>query len=114
MNPSEFGAQIRVRRLEQHLEIEELAKLIGTTRQHLADMEAGNFFKFDDDWIEAIDVELNHSPHDCLMFDGIKDWLPAESGLNRQQDEQRKQDRQQEFVDFSLPRDLACHTTFQC
>ena len=51
MSPIEFGEQIRVRRLEQHLELEEFAKMLGTTRRHLAEMERGRFVSTDVVWI---------------------------------------------------------------
>lgn len=117
MNPREFGAQIRARRQEQHLEIAELAKLVGVTRQHLADMEAGNFFDGDGATIASIDTELDHPPHDCLMFEGIELWLPSEPALRPLEDAQQRRELVQEFVgfvDYFLSRDLTCHTTFQC
>jgi len=117
MNPREFGAQIRARRLEQRLEIAELAKLVGVTRQHLADMEAGSFFDGDEATIAAIDAELDHPPHDCLMFEGIETWLPSEPTLRPLADAQQRRELVREFVDFVdyfLSRDLTCHSTFQC
>lgn len=117
VSPIEFGAQIRARRQEQHLEIAELAKLIGVTRQHLADMEAGSFFDGDGSTIAAIDAELDHPPHDCLMFEGIDRWLPAEPAKLRLKDAEQRREVWNEFVDFVeffLPRDQTCHRPSQC
>jgi transcriptional regulator with XRE-family HTH domain len=117
MSPIEFGAQIRAHRLEQHLEIAELAKLVGVTRQHLTDMEAGSFFDGDAATIAAIDIELDHPPHDCLMFEGIETWLPGDAAIRPLETAQQRRERVREFVDFVdsfLSRDQTCHTTFQC
>lgn len=117
MSPIEFGAQIRARRQEQHLEIAELAKLVGVTRQHLADMEGGSFFDGDAATIAEIDAELDHPPHDCLMFEGIETWLPSETVLRPLENAQQRRELVREFVDFVdsfLSRDQTCHSTFQC
>ena len=117
MSPIEFGAQIRARRQEQHLEIAELAKLIGVTRKHLADMEAGSFFDNDGATIASIDAELDHPPHDCLMFAGIESWLPTEPAIPQLESAEQRRELWSEFVDFVeffVPRDQTCHAPSQC
>lgn len=39
MNPQQFGAQIRQRRREKHLSIDEFAQLLGATRYQIVEME---------------------------------------------------------------------------
>jgi len=76
MTPKEFGAQIRMRRLEQHLELDELADMLWTSSRHLAALEQGDFEEGDEDMIPRLDEVLDSPDWDRLEFDGLHRLIP--------------------------------------
>ncbi|MCC9654666.1 helix-turn-helix domain-containing protein [Rhodopirellula halodulae] len=81
MTPRTFGAQIRIRRLEKHLEQAQLAQQLWISPQHLASLEHGEFEEGDDDLIEKLDVILDSPLWDRLAFDGFRQLFPKRSTL---------------------------------
>ncbi|MCA9140181.1 MAG: helix-turn-helix transcriptional regulator [Planctomycetales bacterium] len=79
MTPQTFGAQIRIRRLENHLELPQLAEQLWISPQHLASLEHGEFEEGDDDLIEKMDDILDSPPWDRLAFDGFRQLFPERS-----------------------------------
>ncbi len=76
MTPKEFGAQIRLRRLEQHLELNEMAEQLWISPRHLAAMERGEFEEGDEETIPLIDEVLDSPIWDRLEFDGFHRLIP--------------------------------------
>ena len=79
MTPQTFGAQIRIRRLEKHLELAQLAEQLWISPQHLTSLEHGEFEEGDDDLIEKLDDILDSPPWDRLAFDGFRQLFPERS-----------------------------------
>ncbi|MEL7266698.1 MAG: helix-turn-helix domain-containing protein [Planctomycetota bacterium] len=76
MTPKQFGAQIRMRRLEQHLTREELAEILWISNSHMECLECGEFEERDDKLIPVLDEVFDSSPLDQLAFDGFKQLFP--------------------------------------
>ena len=83
MIPKEFGAQIRMRRLEQHLELNEMAEQLWTSPRHLAAMERGEFEEGDEEMIPLIDEVLDSPAWDRLEFDGFHRLIPMTPAQER-------------------------------
>ncbi|WP_436717431.1 helix-turn-helix domain-containing protein [Roseiconus lacunae] len=76
MTPRQFGAQIRMRRLEQHLTTRELAEILWISNSHLESLERGEFEERDEKLIPTLDEIFDSSPWDQLAFDGYERLFP--------------------------------------
>ncbi|MEO1526547.1 MAG: helix-turn-helix domain-containing protein [Planctomycetota bacterium] len=76
MTPKQFGAQIRMRRLEQHLTTRELAEIVWISNAHMESMERGEFEERDQKLIPLLDEVFDSSPWDQLAFDGYEELFP--------------------------------------
>ncbi len=76
MTPKQFGAQIRMRRLEQHLTRNELAEILWISNSQMEGLERGEFEERDDKLIPVLDEVFDSSPWDQLAFDGFEELFP--------------------------------------
>ena len=76
MTPKQFGAQIRMRRLEQHLTTHELAEILWISNAHMESLERGELEERDQKLIPLLDEVFDSSPWDQLAFDGYRKLFP--------------------------------------
>ena len=76
MTPKQFGAQIRMRRLEQHLTTHELAEILWISNAHMESLERGEFEERDQKLIPLLDEVFDSSRWDQLAFDGYQELFP--------------------------------------
>ena len=76
MTPRQFGAQIRMRRLEQHLTTRELAEILWISNAHMESLERGEFEERDQKLIPLLDEVFDSSRWDQLAFDGYEELFP--------------------------------------
>ncbi|GAB5406528.1 MAG: hypothetical protein Aurels2KO_47590 [Aureliella sp.] len=76
MTPKQFGAQIRMRRLEQHLTTRELGEILWISNAHMESLERGEFEERDQKLIPTLDDVFDSSPWDQLAFDGYRELFP--------------------------------------
>lgn len=76
MTPKQFGAQIRMRRREQHLTTLELAEILWISNSHMESLERGEFEHRDEELIPALDEVFDSSSWDQLAFNGYKELFP--------------------------------------